>query len=192
MSKGKVNIFKILFAFLITASVVAMIFFISQSEAYSENERADWPTFDNEEFEYSIRYPGDWYIHTGGFLPPNTVIFTQSEDFSPETETEISTSHISLTVKDLKKESPTEDLDEYINREASELRRGATSDETFGEHNVRRLRRQVAGTETEVEMFYIKRGQKLIRIGVFPAQEESTEIAKEMIKTLKFNNGQNP
>ena len=192
MSTTKRNIRKILTAFLIILVAIVVLFAVKKESVYSENERADWPTFDNEEFEYSIRYPQEWFYHTGGFLPPNTVIFTQSESFNPEAETEASTPHISLTVKDLKEESPTEDLDEYINLEASELRRGSASDEKFGEHDVRRLRRQAAGTESEVEMFYIKRGQRLIRIGVFPAQEESIEIAKEMIKTLKFNNGQNP
>jgi len=192
MSTTKRNIRKILTAFLIILVAIVVLFAVKKESVYSENERADWPTFNNEEFEYSIRYPQGWFYHTEGFLPPNTVIFTQSESFNPEAETEASTPHISLTVKDLKEESPTEDLDEYINLEASELRRGSASDEKFGEHDVRRLRRQAAGTESEVEMFYIKRGQRLIRIGVFPAQEESIEIAKEMIKTLKFNNGQNP
>ena len=192
MSTTKRNIRKILTAFLIILVAIVVLFAVKKESVYSENERADWSTFDNKEYEYTIRYPRDWYTHTGGFLPPNTVIFTQSESFNPEAETEASTPHISLTVKDLKEESPTEDLDEYINLEASELRRGSASDEKFGEHDVRRLRRQAAGTESEVEMFYIKRGQRLIRIGVFPAQEESIEIAKEMIKTLKFHNGQNP
>ena len=192
MSTTKRNILKISIALLIITTALIALFIVSRGIVYSENERANWPVFENTQLGYSISYPQGWFYHTGGFLPPNTVIFTQSESFNPEAETEASTPHISLTVKDLKEESPTEDLDEYINLEASELRRGSASDEKFGEHDVRRLRRQAAGTESEVEMFYIKRGQRLIRIGVFPAQEESIEIAKEMIKTLKFNNGQNP
>lgn len=195
MIKVRISTIKIFSALIITSTVFVALFLIiaKNQNAYSENERSSWPVFENRDFGYSLRYPQGWFYHTGGFLPPNTVIFSQSATFNPDKETELMDPHISLVVKDLRQERLTEDLGQYISREASELKRGNTSDEKIGEHNIRRLRRQAAGTEGEVEMFYLKRGQRLIRVGVFPAEEEYINIAKEMIKTLRFNsNGQNP